>query len=197
MRIYGLIPLALMLSFIFTGCAELPHQPALVIDVSDTTEMTAETVVDDGLEIPGPDLDRRDGACRVEVKLLGVYYGGDNIGHEWIIKSRVNNQPCVPSHVKLKHGQWNTLDITCIKGHTMNCFPHLFFFRVCAQQPDFPFPDKGCGSGMTGILCQQKLTGRRVIVPVSVVEVPYLFPFPRKVARLYFVYDVRTVCLTP
>lgn len=197
MRILNLIPLALMVSFIFAGCAELPHQPALVIDGPDTAKLTTETVVDDDLIIPGLELDPapKEGTCYIVVKLMGVYYGGDDIGDEWIIKGTVNNQLCTPGRVKLKHGQWNPLNITCIEGHSKYCYPHLFFFHLCAQEQDFIFPDKGCGSGMAGIFCLPQTTGRKIIVPVSVTEVPYLFGFPSKVARLYFVYAIKTACV--
>lgn len=200
MRILNLIPLVLMVSLIFAGCAtQLPQQPALVIDTPDITDLTDETVVEDGFDIPGLDLGRGKGACRVVVKLIGVRYGGYNIGSEWNLNVSVNGQTWNSGPIVMHHGMWYKIDEQIyLNASGKGCYPiNLLFFCVTARERDFLWLDDiGRAYDASMIPCLPKLSRRKLLMPVLVVERPDGIG-QYKEARLDFLFEITSVCLTP
>lgn len=201
MRILSLIPLALMLSFIFAGCAEqLPHQPASVIGDPESVNRTGDTVLGGGFEIPGLDLNPvpGEGSCHVQVRLVAVYYGGTYIGPSWKLNGTVNHRTWSIGPRKLEHKKWNLINSTILDHESKNCFPHLFFFHACARQVDRPASDEGTNSGMAGIICPPQGANRYITVPVIVEGTPWPQPFwGKRKAEMRLAFTISTECKTP
>ena len=200
MRTLNLIPLALILSLILAGCAQQSHQPALVMGGPESVDRTGDTLVGDGFEIPGLDLNPvpGEGSCHVQVKLVAVYYGGTYIGPSWTLNGTVNQRAWSVGPRKLQHEKWNFVNEPIIDYKSKNCLGQWFFFLACARQVDRPASDEGTNSGMMGIACPPQGANRGTTVPVIVEGTAWPKPgrpslgTSKAVLRLVFI--ISTVC---
>jgi len=193
----SLSPLRMLLvsSLIIAGCAQEPPPRARVIGGPEIGEPTGGMVVDDGFDIPPADLGRGERPCRVMITLKGVYYTGDDIGRDWRFTVSVNNQAWTSDWLVMRPGTWTPIEETVFVSTGKNScgLTQLLFFVVRARERGFPFPGStGMASDTTGIPCSEQMSRRRFIMTVLVRE-----GFRRRTARLQFVFEITSVCLTP
>jgi len=196
-------PLQLLLAscLVIAGCAQEPQQRALVIGGTDIGQPIGSVVVDGGFDIPTvDDIGRGDRPCRVEIKLKGVYYSGDDIGRDWKFRVSINNnQPWTSDWLVIQRGTWAPIDEVVFSYVAKNSceLMQLLFFVVRARERDFlPFDDTGIAFDTTATPCLQKMTRRQLVMTVIVRENFHGIGM-LKAARLNFVFDITSVCLTP
>ncbi|MCP4613337.1 MAG: hypothetical protein GY845_31995 [Planctomycetes bacterium] len=199
MRILNLKLLALMVSIIFAGCATpIPQQSVLVIGDTKSINQTGAAVLDDSFEIPGLDLGRGDGPCKIEVVLRSVYYSGDNVGSEWNFSVLMNGQGWNSDRLIIPHGKVWTIDkriITHTSPNGCGQTQYLIFY-MHARERDFPWSDDiGNARAYFLIPCSEIMLEQTLVIPVNVLENPDGIG-PYKAACLEFVFDIRTKCET-
>lgn len=196
MRTLNLILLAIVLSFIFAGCAQLPQRPAMVLDGFETLHRTGERVAMEGIDIPGLNLDRGDVKCLVEITLKSIHYYGDDIGKEWNLNVSVGGEDWDSGQQIMNWGSFSLMNVQILRDTPMACHHYLNLeFSVLARERDFVFDDVGRGSGSVWIGCLPEPRRKILILTVPVAESPYLFPNPNKVALLDFIFEITAECV--
>lgn len=167
---------------------------------------TGSVVVTEGpsIHIPDPEVDAKRKPCRVTATLLGVYYGGDNVGSEWRYAISVNTAAWL-SGLRIVHCRtWDYVG-KVIYDEVLEggCgFAELVTIGVRARERNwYIFDDIGDGFYITMLPCLEESSTRRVVILVPVPEYlgrlcRCLFRKHRKVAFLHFVFEVTAQCVT-
>ena len=203
MRTLNLILLALVLSLVFAGCAQQSQEPAMVLDDIELVGPTGGKLAVDDLEIERLDWEPvpgMEGSCRVRIRLLAVYYGGAYIGPSWKLGGKISGRAWSVGPRKLQHGKWNLVNEPIIDFKSKNCLPHLFLYRVHAQQVARPASNPGANFGMAGTTCPPQGAIRCITVPVIVEGIPWPKPFLgnwiKKKATMRLVFVISAKCET-
>jgi len=166
------------------------------------------SVVEDGLDIHIPGIpvtedDRKRKPCRVIVTLIGVYYGGDDVGSEWRYEISVNGGSWV-SDLRIVH--WRTWDSVDHRVYDevleYGCgMTQLVKFLVRARERDwFIFDDIGKSFDLTALPCLKEKSRRQVVILVPVEEYPsgvwrWLLRSHTRTALMHFVFEVEAQCV--
>lgn len=147
------------------------------------------------LYIPGsPDLEEngKRKPCKVIVDLIGIYYGGSNIGRNWKIKISVNSQIWDSGLITLQWNSWNIISKQIYRQELRNgcnLVQPVFFIIDAVNLTRFRFYWKGWRSDMTAIPCLEKLSRRQIVILVSIKG------WRKEPAFLYFVFNATTQCV--
>ncbi len=151
--------------------------------------------------IPDPEIVQDKKPCHLKASLLGVYYGGQNVGSQWRFDISVNSSTWTSGRINLEIHNWYSKKVEIydetIQGGCDRV--HLITIFIRAREYDFYiFDDVGEILFCIPILCTPNGQTRRTRVLVPVKEYPYCRIFsrkPRRIAHMHFYFSIEAKCV--